>query len=161
MLKRLQVLASTISAIEVPFSVVSFHDRKLLQKAVYLAQEIGVHLGYNYSWNQCGPFSAKLAEDYYELADLNIAGLIDLRSSNTAVESAVRSRKPLFTFVPDRVALSRSDWLELLASVHFLISKADQDSRHAKAIIKKEKPALSNFYAEAKATLEAASLLTA
>ena len=43
----------------------SFEERLVLQKSIYLAQQLGVQLGYHYSWYLRGPYSKDLTADAY------------------------------------------------------------------------------------------------
>jgi uncharacterized protein YwgA len=51
------------------FDVEDFDHRLMLQKYVYIAQKLGLKLGYGYSMYIRGPYSPLLAEDYYRLED--------------------------------------------------------------------------------------------
>ncbi len=114
---RLNVIAATLHALGVELSVQSGGQRRLMQDAVYLAQEVGVDLGYNFAWHGVGPYSTGLADDYYEASRLI-----------EALEPRIRPLSATFRIRLDglKVALSprdgasREDWLGLLASVHFL-----------------------------------------
>ena len=46
-----------------------FENRLKLQKYVFLARSFGLDIGYQYSMYLHGPYSPKLAEDYYSLGD--------------------------------------------------------------------------------------------
>ena len=46
-----------------------FESRLKIQKMVYLANFFGLDLGYKYSLYKYGPYSTRLAMDYYELAE--------------------------------------------------------------------------------------------
>src|SRR5438105_1432600 len=54
------LLAKSLEAAEMPLSVESFDDRLILQKAVYLLQAAGVHLGYRFRWYLRGPYSPEM-----------------------------------------------------------------------------------------------------
>ena len=41
----------------------TLEGRITFQKRVYLAQALGLGLGYGFSWNQYGPYSSELAQD--------------------------------------------------------------------------------------------------
>lgn len=47
----------------------SFEDRLKLQKYVYLADRFGLKSGYDFNMYVYGPYSPKLAEDYYKQLD--------------------------------------------------------------------------------------------
>ena len=49
------------------FNLETIQDRILLQKKVYLFQDLGVSLGYGYSWYVHGPYSPDLATVAYQI----------------------------------------------------------------------------------------------
>ena len=53
-------------------SVETFDDRLTIQKAVYIAQQADVFLGYHYSWYLRGPYSRELTADAYSMAGSSI-----------------------------------------------------------------------------------------
>lgn len=104
------------------FKIDSFRDRLILQKAIYLVQAAGVHLGYYYQWYLYGPYSPSLTRDEYAVAADHAQGLDD--SKGWSLDK--QSRKKLedlrgLVKSKDRAHLARN--LELLASVHFLIAR--------------------------------------
>jgi len=48
-------------------SVEDLKKRKVLQKTIYILQEMGFKFRYNYNWYIHGPYSSALADDAYEL----------------------------------------------------------------------------------------------
>ena len=136
---RLKALRLVIDEIGVPLSIDTVDDRLILQKAVYLAQT-KVTLGYNYGWYLKGPYSPKLTQDYYELADeirrdQDLAG--ELRQD---AREALASVRELISNAPDGVR--KVSWLELLASLHFLVRKSGFDLEAARRKIAETKPHL-------------------
>lgn len=97
-------------------------ERKTVQKAVYLGQASGVDLGYRYNWYIMGPYSPELTKDYFALGESLQTD--DDRSIDYALQDPVKSRlarvKGILT-PPEGVALNKPEWLELLASVHYLL----------------------------------------
>jgi len=65
----------TVDGLNLPFRIDSFMDRLIMQKAVYLAQAAGVHLGYYYHWYLYGPYSRSLTRDEFAIATDISAGL--------------------------------------------------------------------------------------
>ncbi len=114
-----------------------FHDRLILQKAVYLIQAAGVHLGYHFRWYIKGPYCSDLADDGFCVAAELTSG--DNQSSGWALDQA--SQKVLANIKPvfqnsggedERRALAMR--LELLASVHFLACPKQTTDIKAKEI---------------------------
>jgi hypothetical protein len=104
------------------FRISTFEDRLILQKAVYLMQAAGVHLGHYYQWYLHGPYSPSLTRDEHAVATELAQGLDDsegwtLDEHSTSVLERLRG----LVAVEDRAQLARK--LELLASIHFLIAR--------------------------------------
>ena len=121
----------TVDALGLPFKIDGFADRLILQKAVYLAQAAGVNLGYYYHWYLHGPYCASLTRDEYAVA-WELAQDVD-DSQDWSLDQDSQNRlgkmKSLLTNT-DREQLRK--WLELLASVHFLVDrKAVPDGNYA------------------------------
>ncbi len=116
----LVALKLVLEELGVPAEIATLDDRKKVQKAVYLGQITGVELGYRFSWYILGPYSSELARDYYALAaSLEIGE--DVPDAKLREETKQRLARvlPLMT-MPAGVDLEQEDWLELLASLHYL-----------------------------------------
>ena len=104
------------------FKIESFQDRLILQKAIYLVQAARVHLGYHYQWYLHGPYSPSLTRDEYAVAADCARGLDDSKGWNLDKQSRKRL-EGLRTLVKSRRRAHLARELELLASVHFLITR--------------------------------------
>ena len=109
-----------IDGLGLQFKIDTFEDRLILQKAIYLAQAGGVHLGYYYHWYLYGPYSPSLTRDEYAIADELARGMDDFKSWKLDAESLSRLKR-LQGLIPQRQKRRRK--LELLASVHFLVDR--------------------------------------
>lgn len=93
----------------------SFIQRKVLQKTVFILQEMGLPLGYGYNWYLHGPYSPALAEDAYEL-EVNKkhfeAEIGDYKF--TAKKELKRFRELFCDHLTDEL------WLEIVSSLLFL-----------------------------------------
>lgn len=110
----------------------TLEDRKRVQKAVYIGQMAGADLGYTFSWYLLGPYSPELAHCYYSLRGgigegddrykgYRLMGYALLRLG------AIRG----VMIVPKGVCLPQEDWLELIASVIYIMNEdsgADADT---------------------------------
>lgn len=117
---RLIALKLVLDELGIPADISTLDDRKKVQKTVYLGQISGLELGYRFGWYLLGPYSPDLTRDYYSLAssmeaDDPVSGHV-LRPEAKAKLQRVR---PL-TDVPPGIELEQEDWLELLASLHYL-----------------------------------------
>ncbi|MCJ7778922.1 MAG: hypothetical protein MUP16_11495 [Sedimentisphaerales bacterium] len=119
-------LKLAIDGLGLPFKIDTFEGRLILQKAVYLAQAAGVHLGYYYQWYLHGPYSPSLTRDEYDIAEELARDMDDFKSWKLDADS-LSTLKWLQKLVPERQKRRRK--LELLASVHFLIERKQVQGR--------------------------------
>lgn len=154
--RRLIGLKLALDELGVPARVDSFQDRLALQKATYLAQAAGLQLGYRYSWYLKGPYSPDLTRDYFRLAeDPAIATGFSLGEEHRArLERLGGVARPA-----PGVELDRSEWLELLASLHYLMHTLRKDGEGAAVVIRKAKPHLAGHIDEGFTALSTAGLI--
>jgi uncharacterized protein YwgA len=157
---RLIVLKLFVEELGLDVDIDNFEDRKTFQKAVYLGQLSGIDLGYRYGWYLRGPYSTGLARDYYQLA-----GALELEENafqgkalNDRVKQSLHRFHELFR-VPPGVQLSRSEWLELLASWHYLRKVSPKDRAEARTVMNEKKPVLAPHVPAAEQALERHALL--
>ena len=98
----------------------TFEDRLICQKAIYLVQVAGVNLGYYYQWYLYGPYCRSLTKDEYAVSDRLARDIDDSQgwTLDSTSQDRLQTLKQLFD---NKSELSRR--LELLASVHFLVSR--------------------------------------
>jgi len=116
-----------------PFNMNSFSDRLLLQKKVYLLEEMGLNLGYNFRKYIRGPYSSKLAADGYKME----VGKIGSRDGNISKELLEKLE------ILGKNHESDPLWFELLASVLFLIKREGLPIKECNIKISEEKPHLN------------------
>ena len=139
-MERRQIgLRLVLDQLRLPVQVGSFEDRLILQKAVYLAQAAGVHLGYYFRWYLRGPYCPSVAEDGFCVAAELAQDVDDSKGWSLDAASTERAMgiRGLVTG-GDRTALAKR--LELLASVHFLIDRkqvSGQSPEKIAAVLKK------------------------
>ena len=140
------VLKLFLDGLGVASDISTVSDRKRVQKAVYLGQLGGVDLGYRFSWYVKGPYSTELTKDYYALADELASGSSDYKGREflPSVRDAMKRTAPLMK-VPRNVSLREEDWLELLASYHFLSKVSRQDRDTVRRTLMNEKPHVSSY----------------
>lgn len=113
-------------------------QRMETQKAIYLAQSMGVELGYSYGWYLKGPYSPSLTRDYYELDATAEEDFAQGRNLKGRVRDILDR---LAELIDDRPAqLSRAHWLELLASIRYLIRESGYTEERARERINVSKP---------------------
>jgi len=98
----------------------NFTNRKILQKKIYLLQLTGLDSGYHYNWYLKGPYCPALADATFTLRD-------EIKYDNEFDEYELNSKTlrklgklDKITALPDGLQTEESEWLELLASLHYL-----------------------------------------
>lgn len=139
MAERIRALSLVLGELGIPPQIATVEDRLILQKAVYLAQT-KVNLGYSYGWYLKGPYSPGLTQDYYELAGrddvLELGGVL-----KDSVREALAPVRALIEGKPEPLLLAH--WLELLASLHYLVRRSGFSVESATDKIHETKPHLA------------------
>jgi hypothetical protein len=154
------VLKLVLDNLGVSDSIAAVDDRKRIQKAVYLAQAAGVNLSYVFGWYVMGPYSPALTRDYYSLAsalDADDKGHVG-KALRPDLKDKLDSLQPLIE-PPPGIDLSQEDWLELLASIHFLLTVSKFTDEESRDRLDKEKQHLVGFFDQGKISLRSAGLL--
>jgi hypothetical protein len=128
----------------------TFADRKGLQKAVYLGQRAALDLGYRFGWYIKGPYSPGLASDSFALKESLDSGDRGWRKYVLDRTTSQRLRRLRTLLMPPRkLNLAQPDWMELVASVHYLRMVARKPASEARKVLRSEKPTLARFYPSA------------
>lgn len=98
----------------------SFSARLNVQKRIYLVQVLGYDLGYRFGWYLHGPYCSGLTQDAFALRDEVQSGDTDAEGFvlSDSVKKMIGMATELWR-VPDSET-KQDDWLELLASLHYL-----------------------------------------
>lgn len=133
----------------------SFDKRLIFQKTVYLLQAFGVYLGYKFSWYISGPYSSHLARDGFKL----IQRFKEAPNVRFTKASSEEKFSVFLEFLGDRT--NDADWLETLASIHFLRRVyPKKDKREIQDMILQKQPHLTTKeFEEAWVHLEESGLL--
>ena len=125
---------------ETDFSPYDFSQRVKMQKLVYLLQEAGITLGdYSFFWYKHGPYCQKLQEDILNSVDNNI----EINYSENALQIISTLKELFFT----KTDYNQTQWVECLASLHYLFSNVfsyDVEPSEIIAKLEKIKPHLNN-----------------
>lgn len=99
----------------------TFSQRFNIQKRIYLIQLMGFDLGYRFGWYIRGPYSRPLTAEAFTLRDELVAEEKDHADFKLAPQSVewIERAKRLWD-VPSGLSVSNDQWLELLASIHYL-----------------------------------------
>ena len=137
---KLLALKLVLEALGVGTSIDDVNERKGKQKAIYLAKVLGLNLGYSYGWYVRGPYSPSLTKDYYELDASSDTLNGTLRPDIAATLQDIRTRYIESPEKPEE--MSPNDWLELIASWHFLRETSKKSVEEATETFNLQKPHL-------------------
>ncbi len=96
------------------YDMSSLQGRIIFQKTVYLLQAFGLYLGYKFSWYIYGPYSTELARNGFELIEI----YDKVPEMGFVEEGNEKVFLKFLLFLGERK--NDSNWLEALASIHFL-----------------------------------------
>ena len=97
-----------------PFVYDKLDNRIKLQKAVYLLENMGVDVGdYSFSWNKYGPYSLGLDSDAQNCSTKDEREV----SFSPAAEHGF---KKLRQYINEQIEYECAQWMECIASLHFL-----------------------------------------
>lgn len=157
--KKLLALALLLDRCGFDQSIDDISKRKSIQKTVYLSQAFGLDLGYSYGWYLMGPYSPRLTQDYYNLAvELSEDGSWRTINFSESVNAKIEKIKSILS-PPRTVHLEQPEWLELLASYHFLKVKSGKTEEELLETLKVEKSTLYPYAKQAKITLQSQQLI--
>lgn len=117
----------TLEYLGLKFGVRTFEERLILQKSIYLAQAAGVELGYYYRWYLRGPYCPSLTDDGFEIGNQIAVGSDNSKGwkLERKAQAILNRLKPLFL---SESVEELAEKLEPLASVHFIIDRAQPES---------------------------------
>lgn len=97
------------------FDYDDFEKRIKMQKAVYLLENIGVHIGeYSFSWNKYGPYSLGLENDAKHCNDIKLEK--EVLFSDVAEKAFLEIK----SYISQKVKYTCAQWVECIASIHYL-----------------------------------------
>ncbi|MCJ7632011.1 hypothetical protein MUP77_06410 [Candidatus Bathyarchaeota archaeon] len=140
MTERYEKLVSALGELGLKANIQTFSERKRIQKLVYFMEEFGVKLGFTFGWYLHGPYSPALTQELYD--DSNQT------SENTVSTISLPERRDLHRlkdFLQEDI--ESSDSLELLVSLHYLLSEghnAGCSDKNIIEVLKQKKPFFSD-----------------
>jgi uncharacterized protein YwgA len=130
---------------EEDFDYCDFDKRLNLQKSLYLLQNMGLNVGgYGFYWYKHGPYSQALQEDAYKTLDLEVPKGLKFTD---AAQKLTKKLKYYIEEKPDGYTIS--EWLEAIASVHYLLDEYSDDE--VLDVLEDRKPHLINRKSNKKA----------
>ncbi len=135
-----------------PFNMDRFSDRLLLQKKVFLLQEIGLNFGYSFGKYRYGPYCSSLASDGYKMNIKN-----NSENNDNCDPKFLKVLKEL-----EKGHEKDTAWFELLGTITYLNKKMSKKKNEVKQIVAKEKPYLFEeaLFEEAYSRLASAGLVS-
>lgn len=101
------------------FTLETINDRILLQKKVYLAQDIGLPLGYGYSWYIHGPYSTDLTAVAYQIIPEGDTS-IENHSLKEPYAAMIKKVNLLENIIYEKkLGIGVVQWYELIASIAY------------------------------------------
>jgi uncharacterized protein YwgA len=143
---KLVVLKLFLDALGVDDRIETVDDRKRVQKAVYIGQLSGIDLGYRYGWYRMGPYCPALTRDYYALESELDVGVVDPSAHHLNADAAAKLKNIVPILTPPINEMSQENWLELVASVHFLKKVSGLNDDAALAVLRTQKPHIANHF---------------
>lgn len=119
-------LAGLIKRIYSSLDITKFDDRLKLQKSIYLLQESGLNLGYNFRLYLRGPYCLQLARDSFDMPKID--EVATLKFEDVDAESKF---KELNNFISD--IKDAAEKMEVIASLH-LFHKLFPDKKDGEII---------------------------
>lgn len=143
---RLIALKLSLEELGIELDLSSIDGRKIMQKGVYIGQLAGTDIGYRFTWDQMGPYSGDLARDYRALADEISQGDTEYETKELqeSKKKSLNTIRPLLK-PPEGVDLPQPQWLELIASLHYLKKFVGLNNKLAKQKIQEEKEGLYEY----------------
>lgn len=135
------------------FAYSKFEDRKELQKAIYLLENMGVDVGdYSFTWDSYGPYSLSLDCEASQIPDE--AEDLQFQFSPFAEECFSRVKK----IAEEKTSYDRTTWMECVASMYYLKNIFRYADENLISELKKRKPYLKDDIANG-AALEVAKTI--
>jgi len=126
-------LLAAFKAMKQTVNMSTFEDRLILQKKVYLLQQMGLNLGNSYGWYLKGPYSRDVANDGFYLEKIQNRN-IDLDVLEKDEKMVIENLQKLVEETQITLNESEAYCLELVASLHFILkygyplSKSKEDT---------------------------------
>ena len=113
------------------FNIDTLKDRILLQKKVFLLQQLGVNLGFSYSWYLHGPYSKELTSLAYQCVPMGMESFSSYQLKSEIEKKVIQVNNLINNLNFDNYLLGISDWYELVASIVYSLN---QDNTQENAI---------------------------
>lgn len=124
------------------FEYDTFAKRMKMQKCIYLAEQYGLNVGgYDFSWYKHGPYSQRLQDDMFIESRHSFP---ELQYSEYALHVIARLTKMVNMAKQEGFFYSEDQWMECLASIHYLNRLYKSSEQESLAELQRRKPHLCN-----------------
>ncbi|MGL4605879.1 MAG: hypothetical protein ACRCU3_00215 [Eubacteriaceae bacterium] len=125
------------------YSLDSINDRILLQKKIFLAQDIGLPLGYGYSWYIHGPYSTDLTTVAYQVIPEG-SDAIEKNSLKEPYSTMIEKVNAIEDKIQELgLQISTVQWYELVASIAYWHKNGYNTEEQAIEKLQQTKPQFS------------------
>ena len=122
------------------YSLDTINDRILLQKKIFLAQDIGLPLGYGYSWYIHGPYSTDLTAVAYQVIPEGSES-IETKCFKETYANMIKKVNDLESEIEKhKLKISVVQWYELIASIAYWYKRSNKTEDTIVEKIKQTKP---------------------
>ncbi len=125
-------------------SIETLNDRILLQKKIFLAQDIGLPLGYGYGWYIHGPYSTDLTAAAYQIIPEGFDSIEKRKFKDYYDEIISKVNRLERDIIKKGLKISVVKWYELLASIAYWSKRIPPEKEKIIAKIKETKPQFSD-----------------
>lgn len=125
------------------FSLDTINDRILLQKKIFLAQDIGLPLGYGYNWYIHGPYSTDLTAVAYQVIPEGCESIEDHHLKEKFANMIKRVNDLESEIKNHKLKISVVQWYELVASIAYWYKRGNNCEQKIIEKIKQTKPQFS------------------
>lgn len=116
-----------------------------LQKAVYILENMGVHVGdYSFSWNKYGPYSLGLDSDAQKCSTREEQEIVFSDIAETGFNKVKK-------YISEQVGYTCAQWMECIASLHYLKNVLRYDEKLLLTQLVERKPYLTDGTANLRA----------
>ncbi|WP_313150789.1 hypothetical protein [Lysinibacillus capsici] len=121
----------------------TYEDRLMWQKVGYLAQQFGASLSdFSFTWYKAGPYSPAYTSVLYSLPD-NLDDMYNYRLDESVIEK-IEPLKEIYESAPHDISVVK--WLELVASLLYIVKEMGLDKDSSIKTLKRRKPFFNNTF---------------
>lgn len=121
-------------------SINTIDERVLLQKKIFLAQDLGLPLGYGYNWCIHGPYSSDLTTVAYQIIPEGFES-IEKSTFNEKYSDMIKKVNDLESYIAsENINLKTVQWYELIAFIAYWYERGIKNQEEVVEKIKTTKP---------------------